>query len=1671
MLLCPNEEDIVENPRYQELIDYRMILGPLIETGKVSLSVPMKIAISSGDMSMAGHILLRSSKHPSTGMLDWHDLDMAYIDTDWLDLPSAVGKLWFIGLSSNRLPSVPMEILNFPNLVKLQLRNNKITDLPSELLTMPKLKHLDVSFNRISSLPEVLLQHTISECLIELNLSNNMLAALPDYFRYSTLQNLDISCNKLQTVPVCILHMRRLHTLCLSGNIGLQQIPYELGMLRNLSLLSLDDLPYACNLPSRDKTSPLEFLKQRARGLQHVSHYDVMLIGFLKYPNLLELIHKATVKESKRKAFSLLTFKSARQFLHFQHVFALPSSVYLIVWDCQQGQDANDLLAVLVHLSIHAPDAAVVVSACWSTAVTPVTEASVRQQVNSSNWSDLSGKIKVVSTCVEKEALVSRVHSIGGLFSTLEREAEKNTITTSIPSSYFFLTDIVKREAGKCLNDGKAPLISKWDFWEVVRSSPQNDLVGHKELSMVVSFLSITGSILQLSSNRSDTVDYFALDRQFFLDLVSPLLAGPKGTMRSESGFILPTFLVDLFDSPLLQNPLPYPLHIFASQHGLAISITSTKSLVSSMLRSRNTGFLSSSEFSSQYHIRRIITFRLTPSSFWGKLIAHLLINMSQLISSSGVVAANHGLTNQLESIPGEDLANWSYWKSGIIVWTGGDLVVSVESIPPITKPKYREGLEMRVANTPMGVRAINLVTATVNSLLINWYPKVWETVEFSVRCPGCSNSTASQPTLFPCIECCRAFCHSISLQCCKHNSSFLPTDLVPDLLQPGGCEQSICLRTLFIDPACLDVKVQEKSACLSQAPSETVFRGTFNKIDIAVKIFPPPAANPSRTNSAIDPYLNFFHEFSILNHLTNTVACPFIVNMIVASCDPLSLVFPYASYGSLEEVILESHIAFPPLLRVRILLQLSIGLEALHGARIIHRHICLANILVFSLSIDDSVNIKLAGFSEACIGVQQGLGKRMCGAFPAPEMCQEKCEYDERVDTFAFAFTAYEILTRKKLHSWQGVPFQIASINDKRPSLVPISTIAPHFAPLLQKCWEKDLSKRPFLVEIVEYFQDPLHTVIRSGRCVNKSHEIYSTAVHFSKDKKGALKRDIYFCSGVLSKDDSALLMHLTYPSLEVKESTSLPSRFVICMCCTHDQLWVSFQQRFVRVYSASTLEYICEIKLSYHTLAMTATPSSIYLGLENGEVHAFKLSFTTTSGEAFISRNICSGKPVKALETLDYSILCVSKSLCYRIHPNTLEIEQQILTVSETEVKCAVMARDRTNDLEFLWVGFRRSQQVVVFNGEDGKALYGVNCCEVLGMERLEVWVQTMCVVLDTVWVGLNTGHILIFSAFSPTPLLQTHFSVHVGNVRQLLLLHPGYTGSISSFMPDSSYSDLSRKRSLSVLQFLPPSPKYLPVLSCGQGIKKAPPVITTDGIVDNENCQSSETGLFAVILEGLDKIRTEELEIHSKRRPMPYMEGHRQRHPQYLYEEDTSISQPVFPLPMETMTQAKPVRHRNTQERPPARSFARDPSQDPDMVGWEIVTSSDALTAPSKTPNVAELGRSSTAPSSTTSILAKLRKKPKKSLSPVPSKEATVSPPEKKDVKQNGGPLRTSLSVSPEMDDSGDDSDCPYIKMSSAPPVRPRVHTVGAVGGYPTTPVRSPFRPMEELIVTSR
>ena len=1654
ILLARNDESVEELARYQDLMVYRLILAPLLQNGKVNLVVPIQVALSAGKLSVAGQIVQHSSHHPSTGFIDWHDLELNHIEPSWLQI-SGINGLTYLGLSSNKLRALPDQIARFNNLQKLQIHHNRLTYLPGEILQMPRIKHIDASFNNIATLPEVLV-HPVTQTLESFNLSNNKLMNLPQYLENTSIKSFDISSNRFHKVPECIFNMRRLHTLNLSHNIGIEVMPYEIGFLRNLMLLGVDGLPYIKNLPSKEKMPPLEFLHSRARAIQTITHYDVAVVGSNeKYNACLETIYSSILEQSKRRHFSCLKFCNTEQFLHFQRFFALSCTVYVVVWDCQNRQPVDDLLHHVLHLLLYAPQSPIIITACWIAAITPILEDWVEGEIEKSLWSEFRDRITFITLTLDQAALVNRFNTLFYLNDIIDNKGKSRQTKILVPNSYFVLTDLINQEAKTLKDDGKPPFISEWDMWELIRSSTHHDFAGYKELSLAISFLTSVGSLLVLPSNQSNQSTHYVLNRQWFIDAVSGLLNRHQN-LSDPSGLYLTLYLCDLLSCPTLQAPLPYALCHFASQMGLAIAVTSQQVLIPIMLPSHNTASIA--DFSSQYKIRRVYTFSCTPVAFWGRLIAHLLINMKHLLANTSVDSAGElvdGFRILAKTLP-EDQGNWHYWKEGMIVWIGGStLVYSVQAILPINEPTYREGLEVCVANTEIGVRAMNIISATVNTLLQNWYPELWENVEVSVPCPHCYQRT-SYPTLFSFEKCCCILAKNSSVTCSSDGNVLVANDIIPDLARPAGIDE---INFVSIDK--LSVNVDEKSSCLSPPPLETVFRGEFGTTVIALKPFPPPTKSQS--------FLRFWHEFTILRHISHGERSPYLIELLMVTVDPLALVFPCALFCSMEEVVLERDITLLPLLRVRIVFQLASALNALHNMKVIHRNICLANILVYSLSLDDQINIKVGGFSKSCLLLNQGLAVGEYGTFPAPEMGKYCCyEYDERVDVFAFAFTAYEILSRKKLHFRRGVRFQTASGHSDRPPLNPLGELSPYFGPLLEQCWDNNTNKRPFFGEIVRSFQSPLRVLTREGQCINEAHEFNASAVRFTRQPNGLFAADLYICSSILSTKDSTVLSHISVPGLTLKESTALPSQYIICMCCSTDYLWVSLQHKFVRVYSTTTLEFIKEIRFDSHVMSMAVSPDSVYLGKEDGEIHRYNLSQPSPLHSPCKTRVIAYQQSIKVLQVLDDCVICCTKRSCIRIHPNTLLPEQEFPTVSETEIKCAAVAIKCDTDEEYLWVGFRRMQQIVVFNAVSGKAIYGINCCEVLRLVRSQVWVTCLLVVLDTVWVGLNTGHILSFSAFADHPHLLTYFKVHTDNVRCLMLLQPSYWGPSSVYQfrdshISSSSSDEENSSSYSLPSNSIPLPRVVSVLSCGQGIDKTIPKIGSDGAVLRTQTDDV-TGLHVVRLDGPDSSGSRKLECQARRHFTMYMDGHSSEF------EGSSVSQEcIYANTHNESFSSSPESHRTLPEIPLVPSLPRDlqklsgeynsikstPGDDPELADWLCVSLTDIPPPlPPRGQTITTIKKSSVSESSFTPNTHTKERTP-----PVKAKHHhnKQSSPNNLDNGEKSPTLpvtRDDDNISSPIINDSDSDDEPYIQMK---PSRRSTFSVGPPSSAAAAPIK--------------
>ena len=292
--------------------------------------------------------------------------------------------------------------------------------------------------------------------------------------------------------------------------------------------------------------------------------------------------------------------------------------MYLILWDCEAGQTANEIFPVIAHLAVYAPNTRIVVAACWMSAITPATQSATREQIQSSLCEEMerNGLLTVLTICVDKDALVSRSNSLQYLTEILYRKGEVSAVHLNVPNSYTALQAMLQHYATRVKQEGNPPMVNEQQLWDLIRECQHNDLAGHRELQMLVSFLTDIAFILCLPSNRSSESNIYILNRQWFLDSLSGLLK-PNEHVRTLSGLYPINCLCDLLSCSTLQSDLPYGYLLFINQLGLAIGVTNTKVLVPAMLPSGVTE--TSSDFSSQYDVRRIYTFRLVPQSFWGR--------------------------------------------------------------------------------------------------------------------------------------------------------------------------------------------------------------------------------------------------------------------------------------------------------------------------------------------------------------------------------------------------------------------------------------------------------------------------------------------------------------------------------------------------------------------------------------------------------------------------------------------------------------------------------------------------------------------------------------------------------------------------------------------------------------------------------------------------------------------------------------------------------------------------------------------------------------------------------------------------------------------------------------------------------------------------------------------
>ena len=1423
LLTDPLEGNVVNNPEFGFYHKFRYILLPLLANGKLSFTVPIRVALRAKNMQAVGELLLHAHLTQKVGRVDWQGLELESVDKGWLATLRRQTKPMELLLSHNNLKHIPANLSAFTQLQVLHMSSNYVVFIPTELFSLPSIKEIDLSKNKIEYLPEAIIG-TVTPTLINLNISHNKLTSFPDYFAESRLEYLTLSHNSFCSVPNSCTKLQTLRHLDISYNVNIHVMPHELGGLPNLRSLRIDGLQQIANVPENLQEPMLLFLRKRFKSLKKFEHFDLITVE-AECSDELRVKFSSALQLSSSSKFSILNMKSVEQFLMLHNTFRLPSSVYLILWDCMKKQPLDTFASMLHYLSVVCPSNPIVIAALYSHVVPEDINVRIKESVKDSGI-EIKDNVSIKPVSLQKTGLFS----VTELVTFITAEARPIAFRDKVPSIYLSLVDVIHLNHLKRQSEKISQMISKAEFMELVNSYT-TDINGDKELPDVVKFLQSYAALLHFPTVEG--ADIYFISRQWLANYLYRLVTATTNPLLTDNA-ILPEFAIkDLVEDQDLVSSV-YEIFVrFLFKSGFVLPISDKKLLLPPALEQKPRFQIALPE---KDKVRQWIKLPVIPPMFWARFICHQLISLRKIFQNLAKIDIARMPPNVHWY---EEMLDWKYWDSGFACWENAHyLVFCVEVV--------NDHIEIMVPHTTKGLRLLQIISFQINSLLKGWYPEIWESMEHFVPCNFCVAKGNPEPYLFSLIRCMEFASKGGTLKCPHHEGAPITIQAVAPDLVPEHIEDD-----WLISPQSLQFNLYEKSTVLSPMPSETVFRGWYNDKEVAVKPYPHPVLKRYiNTEGTTDPpLLALLAETSVLQHL-HYDKMPFLMDFLGVSMDPICLVFPLAQYCSLEDVVKNKRLVMIRNVKLQVIYQVAQALVHLHNHRIIHRDVSLGNILVFSLSTA-AVSVKLGGFSHALYSIFLGHQQGLVGTYPAPEMSGYGCmlPYDERVDIFAFAFVMYEILVGKILGAEYGSIFTSTVARNVRPHLQHVLSEAAYMGSLINRSWDTHPSRRPYALEIVRHMKQPHLWYVANWQLADDTNDFLCATRRFARRKV----TDIFICKSRWDDAATNIISHYSIPDLKLKKSIIIQSPFVPAMCCVKNMLWVSFWHKAIVVYSVAELKMVTEIKL--HTMASSLSCSGkyVYIGYEDGALECYTFGPTGKPLESIQKVDI-SDNQMTHLEVCIDCVVCSTQNQVLLVNHYPLEtmVKWEASSYHKAQIFHTVIAT--TSSGTYVWVSFRKCSELVVLDPVMGQVLFAVDCAEALPAED-NIKVLNLISFHDTVWASLNTGHVMIFKASSPK--LLTWLKVHKCDARFLMPLSPsGVSPTLISSTP-SSVVAVPKQRDL----------QSTFVLSCGIGLSCVSLHSSTD-------VSNNTEGLYLVILEALEASLMSNIEELSEREQLPMM-----------------------------------------------------------------------------------------------------------------------------------------------------------------------------------------------------
>ena len=1366
-----------------------------------------------------------------------------------------------LDLQRNRIREIPQCILELPSIIDLNLAHNNLVDIPDIPEWSASLAVLDLSYNHLSNLPN----STIAPALKSLNISNNQFRTVPHCVcSFITLHTLNIANNpNISNLPPELGQLQNLRNLNLNGLNNLNDPPRSVRIttadcIRYLSSRLRNTRGYyhmklmIVGKQAMGKSTIVAQLCNKDTGNESTAGVD---ITEWKY---------SPAYNKKTFHFSIWDFACQEEYCATHQCFLSKRSLYLLVWNVTEG-DAGvaDLKPWLDSISVRASNSCVIVVGTFLDKVSEEDRQSGK--IDDLLWKveELTRQYRqLVVAKITAVGLKGSMENATELKDYIYNAAadykinDQYVMGQQIPSSYHALD--AKLSTIHCLvKEGQhEPIMHAAEFKKMVKDLNLVDIQDDKELSTATHFLHEVGALFHYDGRRHNLDDLYFVDPSWLYELVSTVVTrNPhvrNGILRNKN---LPLLLKDR------RFPYKYFNQYLAmlSRFDVALPLDKDQKriLIPSMLPESRPTVVTQQKPDDRSCYKRFIIFHHTdsqdqyscyPLGLWSCLLSRIMSSIKEVknMLSKQVPVEDENLVttgqtsnattcasrkdsirsyiengdlfdrgpldcdelaaaNDLQAVGDECVDSLVYWRSGLFCKVG-TLFFCIESLAQNPNYQDKQGILIVCSPTSRGRDVLGQLVDTVELLISEWYPGLSSDLEQRVPCLECLKSGIANPYEFKIDQLLPLVAdHKLTHECAANHKVQL-IELVPDLLLADLDPE------FLLDPNKLIYKI-EKESLLGVGTFGEVYHGKYKGRAVAVKLY------TAREGSKVE---ESFKELRAESKVLQKLHHPCLVCMVGVTIHPtMSLVLEEAPLGTLQTILFREQRAFVRIVLYRIAIQVASALRFLHSITIIFRDLNASNVLLWSLSPDHLVNCKISGFTSTTYSGPRGArGLYGTKGFIAPEVAQvnhskEISTYDYQADIFSFGMFLYQLLAHR--HPFHNIPpskIEAAIEEGQRPQLEDISVAETglyYMSRVMKLCWAGNPQERPTSRQIVKWMSASPLQLTMSVIPVNSKYSIRNgcivTPIVKNKSDQILTSSELWICC---DGAEGAELNILTTNTMEDMGRHFVKKNQVHCMKQCGEHVWVASRAGLecgvVDIFDRNTKDLIHNIKIKENAVScITNSSHLVYMGTMEGYCFAFPLDITAIQSNTRPCYKYVSEHSVDGLAV---SQTCLWVSTCNQICFLNLEILDLEGVEKRTRITDAFVGKMMlSNNGDLMWSAHLGGVIMSAWNVIQRMHMFDVDvgaCAEEkchVGDPRDRI-MTAMCAALDTVWIGLASGYIMVFDMNSPGELL-TYFRPYNSFIRFLSASkYPGPCQNEECMMlcggkmyrPDDSFKELT-------------------------------------------------------------------------------------------------------------------------------------------------------------------------------------------------------------------------------------------------------------------------------------